>query len=125
MGGTLGHEIRSLEPDIEFQRETDEVFLTVTIEIKNKRNLEEALDLFIKADILDGENKYFCEAINRRIDVEKRCYFKKLPNTFIFTLKRFEFDYNRMLKLKVNDYFEFPSEINMFKWTKDHLINNL
>lgn len=30
-----------------------------------------------------------------------------------------------MLKLKVNDYFEFPLEINMFKWTKDHLINNL
>ncbi|CAD8161453.1 unnamed protein product [Paramecium pentaurelia] len=125
MGGILGHEIRSLEQDVEFQRETDEVFLTVTIEIKNKKNLEEALDLFIKADVLDGENKYFCEAINRRIDVEKRCYFKKLPNTFIFTLKRFEFDYNRMLKLKVNDYFEFPSEINMFKWTKDHLINNL
>ncbi|CAD8081645.1 unnamed protein product [Paramecium sonneborni] len=125
VGGTLGHEIRSLEQDIEFQRETDEVFLTVTIEIKNKKNLEEALDLFIKADVLDGENKYFCEAINRRIDVEKRCYFKNLPNTFIFTLKRFEFDYNRMLKLKVNDYFEFPSEINMFKWTKDHLINNL
>ncbi|CAD8080232.1 unnamed protein product [Paramecium sonneborni] len=125
MGGTLGHEIRSLEQDIQFQRETDEVFLTVTIEIKNKKNLEEALDLFIKADVLDGENKYFCESINRRIDAEKRCYFKKLPNTFIFTLKRFEFDYNRMLKLKVNDYFEFPSEINMFKWTKDHLINNL
>lgn len=48
----------------------------------------------------------------------KRCYFKELPETFVFTLKRFEFDYNLMLKMKVNDYFEFPMEINLFPWTK-------
>jgi ubiquitin C-terminal hydrolase len=80
------------------------------------------LDLFVKADVLDGENKYFCEDVNKKIDVQKRCYFKKLPNTFIIHLKRFEFDFNTMLRIKVNDYFEFPLEFNMFKWTRDHLV---
>lgn len=27
-----------------------------------------------------------------------------------------------MLRIKVNDYFEFPLEFNMFKWTRDHLV---
>lgn len=61
MGGVLGHAIISLEEEFPYDRETDEPFLTVTIEIKNKKNLEEALDLFIKGDILEGENKYYCE----------------------------------------------------------------
>jgi len=40
----------------------------VTIEIKNKKCLDEALDLFVKPDILDGENKYYCEEIKRKVD---------------------------------------------------------
>lgn len=40
-----------------------------------------------------------------------------MPNTLIISLKRFEFDYNHMQRLKVNDYFEFPTELNLKKWT--------
>jgi hypothetical protein len=37
-----------------------------------------------------------------------RCSIKSLPNTVVIHLKRFEFDYNTMLRHKMNDYFEFP-----------------
>jgi len=57
MGGKLGYAIVSLEEEYPFEKETEEPFLTVTIEIKNKKNLEEALDMFVKGDILEGENK--------------------------------------------------------------------
>lgn len=117
--------MKSLDPEVEYSNETYEPFLTVTVEIKGKRNLEEALDLYIKGDILDGEDKYFCEEINRKIDAQKRCFFKNLPNTLIITLKRFEFDFTTMLRVKVNDYFEFPLDFNAFKWTRDHLIEDL
>lgn len=79
MGGTLGHGIVSLEEEYPFQKESEEPFLTVTIEIKGKRSLEESLDLFVKGDILDGENQYYCEHYERKITVAKRCYFKRLP----------------------------------------------
>ncbi|CAD8045417.1 unnamed protein product [Paramecium sonneborni] len=125
LGGTLVNEIKSLEADFDFRREKEEPFLTVSIDIKHKKCLEEALDLFVKGDVLDGENKYLCEEVQRKIDVQKRQYFKKLPNTFIFHLKRFEFDYNTMLRIKINDYFEFPQEINMFKWTRDSIVENM
>lgn len=119
MGGILGHAIVSLEKEFPFDKETDEPFLTVTIEIKGKKNLEEALDLFVKGDILEGENQYFCDQYDKKINVVKNCYFKELPDTFVITLKRFEFDYNSMVKMKINDYFEFPLEISLYKWTKE------
>jgi hypothetical protein len=37
----------------------------------------------------------------------------------VINLKRFEFDYNTMTRLKVNDYCEFPERINFKKWTKE------
>lgn len=116
LGGKLSNEIRSLEEEFAYQKETEEPFLTVTLEIKHKRCLEEALDLFVKGDILEGENKYFCEQYDQKIKAVKRSYFKELPEIFVITLKRFEFDFNTMLKVKVNDYFEFPREIDMSKW---------
>lgn len=61
MGGVLEHAIISLEDDRPYERTTEEPFLTVSLEIKNKKTLEEALDLFVKGDILEGENKYYCE----------------------------------------------------------------
>lgn len=30
-----------------------------------------------------------------------------------------------MLRIKINDYFEFPQEINMFKWTRDSIVENM
>ncbi|CAD8125234.1 unnamed protein product [Paramecium sonneborni] len=123
-GGTLVNEIKSQEINCDFQKETEEPFLTVSVEIKNKQNLFEALDFFVKSDVLDGENQYFCDEVQRKIDVEKRCYFLKLPKTFIFHLKRFEFDINTNTRSKINDYCEFPLEINMFKWTRDNIVEH-
>lgn len=38
----------------------------------------------------------------------KRTVLSELPNTLIVQLKRFEFDFEQMVKLKVYDEFEFP-----------------
>ena len=34
----------------------------------------------------------------------------------IFVLKRFEFDYDTLKKVKINDYYEFPQELDMSKY---------
>lgn len=41
---------------------------------------------------MDGDNKYYCEKYNKKITVEKKYKFKKLPKYLTFTLNRFEFD---------------------------------
>ena len=51
----------------------------------------------------------------------KRACLKKLPNQLIMVLKRFEFDYDSMTKVKVNDYCEFPTKINLEPYTQQGL----
>jgi hypothetical protein len=39
----------------------------------------------------------------------------------IIALKRFEFDFDRMIRVKVNDYLEFPVELDMENYTQEGL----
>ena len=77
------------------------------------------MDYYIKPDILEGDNKYHCEKYNTKIKAQKRSFLNKTSNTLIINLKRFEFDYNTFRKYKVNDYCEFPMELNIKQWTKE------
>ena len=67
--------------------------------------------------MLEGENAYFCEQCQKKVNTLKRVCLKKLPNHLIFVLKRFEFDFNTYSKVKINDYYEFPEEIDMEPYT--------
>lgn len=75
--------------------------------------------MYIKPDVLEGDNKYQCDAYDRKISAHRRSYLKDLSNMVVINLKRFEFDYNSMQRLKVNDYCEFPERINFRQWTKE------
>jgi len=61
------NETKSLEPEYEYVGERDEDFYAIPLDIKNKKNIQEALDLYIKPDILEGDNKYMCEKHDRKI----------------------------------------------------------
>lgn len=112
------NETKSLEKEHQYVGERDEPFYAIPLDIKNKKNIQEALDLFIKPDVLEGDNKYFCEKYNKKVVAQRRSFIKHLPNTVVLNLKRFEFDYNTMQRFKVNDYCEFPTKINFKPWTK-------
>lgn len=87
------YETKSLEKEYPFIGERDEAFFAIPLDIKNKKNISEALDLYTSADILEGDNKYLCEKFDKKIDVQRRAYLKKLSNTVVINLKRFEFDF--------------------------------
>ena len=118
-GGEICSEIKSLEDEYEYVSQTIEPFFSVQLDIKNKKSIQEALDFYIKPDILEGDNKYYCEKYDKKIKVHKRAFINKASNTLIINLKRFEFDFNTLQKYKVNDYWEFPMELNIKPWTKE------
>lgn len=64
----IGNETRSTEEEYPYVGEREEPFFAISLDIKNKKNLAEALDLYIKPDHLEGDNKYMCEKFNRKID---------------------------------------------------------
>jgi ubiquitin carboxyl-terminal hydrolase 9/24 len=101
-----------------------EDFLALGVTIKNKISLEQALKEFIKGEVLDGDNAYYCEKCEKKVRCLKRACIKELPNMLMIVLKRFEFDYDSMEKIKLNDYCEFPLNLDMKPYTKEFLKND-
>lgn len=83
----------------------------------NKKNLYEGLDAFVKGDMLEESNQYMCEKCEKKVDALKRTCLQKLPRYMIMTLKRFEFDLDRMVRVKLNDFYEFKEEIDVSEYT--------
>ena len=90
--------------------------------MKNKKSIYEGLESYIEGDILDGNNQFFCEKCDKKVDAIKRACIKRLPKTLVCTLRRFEFDFDTMMRLKVNDHYEFPHVLNMKPYTQEGLL---
>jgi ubiquitin C-terminal hydrolase len=101
--------------------EREEKFFALSLEVSKKRHLAESLELYVQGEALEGENAYFCEREQRKVSATKRVCIRKLPQTLVCHLKRFEFDYDTMEKLKINDLLEFPMELDMFPYTSEAL----
>ncbi|XP_050810970.1 ubiquitin carboxyl-terminal hydrolase 47 isoform X2 [Gopherus flavomarginatus] len=76
-------------------------------------SVEEALHAFIQPEILDGPNQYFCERCKKKCDARKGLRFLHFPYLLTLQLKRFDFDYTTMHRIKLNDRMTFPEELDM------------
>lgn len=101
--------------------EREEPFLTVSLQVKNKKSIDQSLAAFVEGEMLEGDNAYHCAICDKKVNTLKRVCLKKLPNHLILVLKRFEFDFDTMAKVKVNDYCEFPMKLNIEPYTQQGL----
>ena len=62
---------------------------------------------------MSGDNKIICDECKTKRVCHKKLKLKSLPNILVISLKRFDYDYRTMTKFKLNNYFEFPFELNM------------
>ena len=101
--------------------ERSEPSFTVSLDTKNKNNILEALELYVQGEMLEGDNAYMCTKCDKKVDALMRRCIKTLPSTLIVHLKRFEFNFDTMRKVKLNDHCEFPNELTMEPYTKEGL----
>ncbi|KAF9939593.1 hypothetical protein BGZ65_010060 [Modicella reniformis] len=118
-GGKLVQQIKS--KDCEHISEREDSFFSIQCEVKNKKTLEESLQLYVQGEILDGDNKYKCSSCDKHVDAIKRACIKELPQNLILHLKRFDYDMDTMRRIKINDRFEFPTRLDMEPYTLDYL----
>lgn len=71
--------------------------------------------------MLEGDNAYYCEKCEKKVNTLKRCCIKRMPNVLFMVLKRFEFNFDTMNKFKINDYCEFPMQIDMKEYCQQSL----
>lgn len=71
-------------------------------------SVKEALQSYLSAETLSGDNQYQCSGCDRRVDATKGLAFTKLPYILTLQLKRFDFDYVTMQRKKLNDEVRAP-----------------
>lgn len=101
--------------------ERTEPFLNLSLEVKNKFQLDQCLDLYIQGDMLEGDNKFHCSVCDNKVTALKRCCINKLPHFLMIHLKRFDFDLELLRRSKVNQYCAFPEQLNLEPYTKEGL----
>eukprot|EP01124_Arcella_intermedia_P033046 TRINITY_DN7826_c0_g2_i4.p1 TRINITY_DN7826_c0_g2~~TRINITY_DN7826_c0_g2_i4.p1 ORF type:complete len:1007 (+),score=242.40 TRINITY_DN7826_c0_g2_i4:335-3022(+) len=119
-GGNLTNQLIGVQ-GCDHKREREEPFYTISVDIKQKENLESALELFVQGEMLTGENKYMCESCGEPVSTLKRCCIKDLPHMLVIHLKRFEFDYDTLDRKKVSSPCSFPMLLNMEPYTAEGL----
>ena len=76
--------------------EREEPFLAIILQVKNKSSVHESLKFYIEGEMLEGDNAYYCEKCEKKVNTLKRCCIKRMPNILFLVLKRFEFDFDSM-----------------------------
>ncbi|CAD8211707.1 unnamed protein product [Paramecium octaurelia] len=91
----------------------EEIMYDFNIQVQGNKNLSEGLFSYINPFLLDGNNQYQCELCGFKVDALKGDKIRKLPQILTITLNRYTFDYETVQRVKLNDRFEFPLEIDM------------
>ena len=50
--------------------------MSIGVNLKNKKTLEEALKGYVEGEILDGDNAYYCELCDKKVRTLKRLCIK-------------------------------------------------
>lgn len=76
-------------------------------------SIEEALKAFVAPETLDGNNQYWCEKCGKKCDAHKGLKFSRFPYLLTLHLKRFDFDYTTLHRIKLNDKVTFPEFLHL------------
>ena len=117
------NDVLTFEGECNHHRTNESQFYSIQLQVQGKKNIYESLDTLIEGEKMTGDNCIFCPQCNKNMPSTKSQNFKTLPRIFMFVLKRFEFNYQTMQKFKINDYYEFPIELDMNKYTDDFIRN--
>lgn len=69
--------------------DTYDPYLDIALEIRQAANIVRALELFVKPDVLSGENAYLCAKCKKKVPASKRFSIHRTSNVLTLSLKRF------------------------------------
>ena len=121
--GEYAHQMIILDDNNRLKERT-EPFYTLRLEVKNNANVETSLSTLIQDEILQGENSYYDDLLDKKVRAIKRLRIKRLPPVLVLQLKRFELNYDTFQKVKLNDKYVFPTLLDMQPYMSDADNNN-
>lgn len=118
-GGTLCNELIAEGGK---HSERGEPFFFISVPVQGNKTLYDALEQYTAGEMVDytwETNDENGQVVKQSLPTTKRVTIKTPPKHLIIHLKRFEFDFETMQQIKVNDRFEFPLELDLYPYTRD------
>ena len=107
-GGRIRSQVKCTE--CEYESNTYDPFLDLSLEITHARSVERALQHFTEKEVLDGSNKYRCPSEKRPVRAIKRMTVEIAPRVLIIQLKRFQFSLSGR---KISKPIEFSNALDL------------
>ena len=104
----------------------DDSFLDLNLAVKSFgaekafHSLEESLKDYLKVETIDGVN---CSQCNEKREIEKYIEIKEFPYLLTIQLKRFDFDYMSMQRIKLSDRVEFKNFMDLSDFIAEDPMN--
>ena len=76
-------------------------------------SVEEMLDAYQEPELLDGDNKVFCERLKEKVAAHKGLKMTQLPYVLTLAFKRFDYDLETNQRKKINSEVRFPYVLDM------------
>ncbi|XP_078417060.1 ubiquitin carboxyl-terminal hydrolase 24 isoform X2 [Cetorhinus maximus] len=103
--------------DCPHRYEREEAFMALNLGVTSCQSLEISLDQFVRGEVLEGGNAYYCEKCKEKRTTVKRMCIKSLPSVLVIHLMRFGFDWENGRSIKYDEQIRFPWLLNMEPYT--------
>ncbi|KAM9326707.1 ubiquitin carboxyl-terminal hydrolase 24 [Gastrophryne carolinensis] len=103
--------------DCPHRYEREEAFMALNLGVTSCQSLEISLDQFVRGEVLEGSNAYYCEKCKEKRTTVKRTCIKSLPSVLVIHLMRFGFDWESGRSIKYDEQIKFPWVLNMEPYT--------
>jgi ubiquitin carboxyl-terminal hydrolase 7 len=94
--------------NVDYESSRIEDFWDIQLNVSGNKSLLDSFKDYIQVEKMEGENQYFAGDQHKLQDANKGVIFTSFPDVLHLQLKRFEYDIQRDMMMKINDRYEFP-----------------
>lgn len=98
--------------NVDYESSRIEDFWDVQLNVSGNKSLLESFKDYIQVEKMDGDNQYYAGDEYKLQDANKGVIFMSFPDVLHLQLKRFEYDIQRDMMMKINDRYEFPEHFD-------------
>ncbi|KAM3435866.1 hypothetical protein NHJ13734_005366 [Beauveria thailandica] len=105
--------------NVDYESSRVEDFWDIQLNVSGNKSLLDSFRDYIQVEKMDGENQYFAGDEHKLQDADKGVIFNSFPDVLNLQLKRFEYDIQRDMMMKINDRYEFPDVFDAAPYLND------
>lgn len=103
--------------NVPFESSVTENFWDVQLNVKGLKDVYASFDDYCQTETLEGDNQYAAGEYGLQ-DAIKGVRFESLPPVLHLQLKRYDFNWEQNVEVKINDRYEFPLDLDLSRYVE-------